>query len=137
MILREIELKDYDNLYKFWKSTPGMGINAADEKENIAKFLQKNPGMSFICEDEGKVIGTVLTGDDGRRGFIYHLAVAESHRKRGIGRKLLDKGLETLHEQGITKVHIFVFKDNECGKAFWNKSGFYKRDDIEIFSLDM
>lgn len=137
MAIRILEISDYDKIYQFWCNTPGMGMNAADERINIDKFLKKNPGMSFVSEEDGRIVGTVLTGDDGRRGFIYHLAVAEEFRKRGIGTALLERSLDTLKKQGITKVHIFVFKDNELGKAFWSKSRFYKREDIEIFSYDM
>ena len=71
------------------------------------------------------------------RGFIYHLAVAENFRLQGIGKRLVEKALQVLKNQGIHKCHIFVMKNNEKGKIFWSKMGFQKRDDIEVFSIDI
>lgn len=113
--------------YKLWESTPGMGLSDADTYENIHKFLLRNKGLSFVCRYEDKLIGTILCGHDGRRGYIYHVTVVEKYRGRGIGQMLVDKSLQKLKEEGVDKCHLFVFADNEIGKAFWSGKGWMKR----------
>ncbi len=132
--IRELHIDDYDEFHALWKKTPGVGLSGADSWENIQKFLARNAGMSFCYEEDGKIIGTILCGHDGRRGYVYHVAVAEECRGRGIGRLLVERGLRKLKEEGIDKCHLFVFWQNEIGKAFWNAMGWTKREDIYVYS---
>lgn len=134
MCVHELEIKDYDTMYDLWCRTPGMGLSDADSRENIEKFLQRNAGLSFICYDADRMVGTVLCGHDGRRGYLYHVTVDMEYRGRGIGRTLVEKSLEQLKAQGIDKCHLFVFADNTIGNAFWTSSGWTKRGDIFVYS---
>ena len=77
-----------------------------------------------------QVVGVILSGHDGRRGFIHHMAVAESHRRQGIASALLDHALTALKEEGINKTALLVFKRNEAGNAFWETKGFTTRNDV-------
>ena len=90
--------------------------------------------MSYCCEEHDSIIGTILCGHDGRRGYIYHVTVALEYRGRGIGRLLVEKSLERLKVEGINKCHLFVFADNTIGNAFWTASGWTKREDIFVYS---
>jgi ribosomal protein S18 acetylase RimI-like enzyme len=132
--IQEIRLDDYSEIYELWRNTPGVGLSDADTYENIHRFLLRNKGLSFICRYGEKVIGTILCGHDGRRGYIYHVAVVEEYRCRGIGRMLVEKSLQKLKEEGVNKCHLFVFSDNEIGNAFWNSAGWIKREDIFVYS---
>ena len=132
--IEEISPDDYEELLSLWSSIPGMGINEADSEENIRRFLLKNVGLSFCYKEDNKIIGTILCGQDGRRGYIYHTAVTPEFRGRGIGRMLVENSLRQLKNLGIGKCHLFVFADNEPGKAFWNSIGWVKRDDIFAYS---
>lgn len=134
--IREIHLDDYDEIYTLWSRTSGMGLSDADSEQNIRNFLIRNKGMSFCYEENGKIIGTILCGYDGRRGYIYHVTVAEECRGRGIGRLLVEKSLQKLKESGIYKCHLFVFRDNEIGNAFWSSTDWIKREDIFVYSRD-
>lgn len=131
---REMHIVDYDEIFKLWSSTPGMGLSNADTYENINKFLLLNKGLSFVCMNEDKIIGTVLCGNDGRRGYIYHATVEEGFRLRGIGRALVEKSLERLRAEGIDKCHLFVFAENDIGNTFWRASGWSRREDIFVYS---
>lgn len=122
---------DYDAVFTLWSSCPGVGLNSIDDsKEGISKFLARNPRTCFIAEIENNIIGTVLAGNDGRRGYIYHTAVLPSCRKMGIASALTDSAVEALGREGITKVALVVFSDNVAGNAFWEKSGFSSREDL-------
>ncbi len=131
MEIRKMELDDYDTVYSFWISTKGMGLNSLDDsRDGIGSFLKRNPGTCFIAREEDTLCGVILCGHDGRRGYIYHLAVAEHMRNRGIGRNLVDSALSALSDEGIVKTALVVFEKNTTGNAFWEAMGFTTRDDL-------
>ena len=124
-------LADYENVYQLWLSCKGMGLNNIDDsKEGISRFLKRNPETCFIAEENNNIIGVIIAGNDGRRGYIYHTAVNPDYRKRGIARDLLNVALEALGELDIIKVALVVFDRNEVGNAFWENQGFTKRNDL-------
>lgn len=134
VLIREMKAADYSAVINFWRETPGLALSDADTEENIGVFLARNPGLSFVAELADRLLGTILCGHDGRRGFIYHLAVHHDYRRKGIGRLLADCCLNKLKEAGISKCHLFVLADNDQGMAFWDKIGFQRREDILIYS---
>jgi len=125
MQFRKMLLCDYHSVCKLWLNTPGIGLNDRDDSEaGIEKYLLRNPDTCFVAEKGNEIIGVILSGHDGRRGLIYHLAVKVSERERGVGNALIERAIEALKNEGITKVYIIVFKNNETGNAFWEKRGF-------------
>lgn len=135
--IREIHPDDYSELLELWSRTSGMGLNEADSEVNIRKFLKRNKKLSFCYKEEDNIIATILCGHDGRRGYIYHVAVAPSFRGRGIGRSLVEESLQRLKDAGIDKCHLFVFAENALGNAFWNSTGWVKRKDLFIYSRNI
>ncbi len=132
MTIRLMEAADYEAVYALWTSTPGMGLNDVDDsKAGIAKFLSRNPHTCFIAEEPNGIAGVILAGHDGRRGYIYHTAVAVEQRKQGIGSALVERVCQAMKDEGITKVALVVFTKNTSGSAFWEKCGFTKRDDLQ------
>lgn len=119
-----------------WSRTPGVALTDADSPEAIARYLQRNAGLSFVAEADGLLVGTILCGHDGRRGFIHHLVVAPSHRRQGLATRLLDAGRRALCEEGLTRAHLMVFRSNEDGLAFWRTVG-RARDEIALFSVEL
>ena len=131
MTIRRMTIKDYDGVYALWMSCKNMGFNDVDDsRAGIEKFLARNPDTCLVAEENGEIIGVVLGGQDGRRGYIYHMSVAESHRRRGIGGQLVDKCLAAMKEAGIAKAALLVFKRNAAGNAFWESQGFELREDV-------
>lgn len=129
--IRVMTIDDYEGVYNLWINTPGMGLNTTDDsKEGIDKYLKRNPTTSFVAEDDGRIIGVILAGHDGRRGFINHTAVLPDYRKRGIAKKLVDNTMDALDKEGIKKVALVVFKHNEIGNGFWDNIGFTDREDL-------
>jgi ribosomal protein S18 acetylase RimI-like enzyme len=111
-----------------------MGLNSADTPDQIRRFLERNPGLSTVAESEGRLVGTALCGHDGRRGFIYHLAVDQNARARGVGRRLVEQSLTNLKEAGLTRCHIVVYAHNTAGQKFWEHIGFTARKELLICS---
>ncbi len=131
MTIRNMTIDDYEQVYNLWINTPGMGLNSVDDsKEGIEKYLNRNPQTCFVAEENNCIIGVILSGHDGRRGFIHHTAVANDFRHQGIGRSLTEHAMEALKACGIIKVSLVVFSKNETGNAFWEKLGFKIRDDL-------
>jgi ribosomal protein S18 acetylase RimI-like enzyme len=135
MIITPFTIESYEGTLALWQQTEGIGLdNVCDSKEGIQTYLKRNPGMSFVAIADGKVIGAVLGGHDGRRGYIHHLAVHPNCRWQGIGRKLVQNCLDVFRSAGIRKCHIFIFNDNSEGIEFWKSIGWTPREDISIIS---
>ena len=131
MEIRKMTIQDYEKVYELWMSCKNMGFNDIDDsKEGISRFLERNPNTSFVAIENEKLIGIILGGHDGRRGYIYHLSVNENYRKNGIGSELVKNCLESFKLEKISKVALLVFKYNEVGNLFWEKQGFILREDI-------
>jgi len=135
--IRKMQIADYEQALALWQRTPGMGISAADEKDEIQKFLKKNSSLCYAAFAEDMLVGTILCGEDGRRGYLYHLAVDVNYQKSGIGKSLVQKSLQALQELGIQKCHLFVIADNTSGISFWEHTGWEVRNDIEVMSIDL
>ena len=124
----------YDQVLDLWKKCEGIGLSGADSREGIQKYLERNPGMSLIAQDLDTVVGSILCGHDGRRGYIHHLAVSPEYRRQGIGRKLVEQSIAALRTCGIQKSHLFIFNENVSGIAFWDQIGWTHRTDISVIS---
>ncbi len=131
MEIRNMQFDDYDSVYALWLSCPGMGLNNLDDsREGITKYLARNPDTCFVVVEQGNIIGAILTGHDGRRGYISHTAVSPAYRRQGIGKQMVETALSALKAQGINKVNLVAFACNEKGNAFWEKMGFTQRPDL-------
>lgn len=131
MKIRNMTLKDYEAVYGLWLSCKGMGLNSVDDsRDGIEKFLRRNPDTCFVAERNGVIVGAIIAGSDGRRGYIYHTAVSPEQRRKGIASKLVEAVMSALEEIGIAKAALVVFGRNAAGNAFWEKSGFTVREDL-------
>ena len=133
MRIRKFIIEDYEEVFALWQKTPGMGLNMRDDsKEGIAKYLERNSDTCFVAEEKKKkrIIGIIHSGHDGRRRYIYHVAVERDAQKQGIGTMLVNSALCALKEQGIHKVALVAFHSNEEGNLFWDALGFEAREDL-------
>ena len=131
MSIRLMTIDDYEEVYELWMSCAGMGLNNLDDsKEGIEKFLKRNPDTCFVADADNTIVGVIIVGNDGRRGYIYHTAVNPQYRKQGIARSLVDTAMTALQKIGINKAALVVFDRNEIGNDFWEKMGFTVRDDL-------
>ncbi len=132
MNIRPMTIDDYDQLRALWLSTPGMGLNDLDDsREGIARYLARNPHTAFVATDDRvDVIGAIMCGHDGRRGYIHHTCVRMDRQGEGIGRALVEAALDALKSEGINKVALVVFSRNGKGNAFWERLGFTAREDL-------
>jgi ribosomal protein S18 acetylase RimI-like enzyme len=120
---REFVMEDYDGAIALWSGVEGVEICEGDGREEIAEYLQRNPGLSRAAVAEGKMVGVALCGHDGRRGWIYHLAVAPEYRRQQVGKLLLDDCVSGLRRAGLKRAIILVAGDNPAGHQFWLRNG--------------
>ncbi|MBR6394820.1 MAG: GNAT family N-acetyltransferase [Ruminococcus sp.] len=131
MNIRIMNIGDYERVYALCLSCKGMGLNDIDDsREGISKYLDRNPETCFVAEDGENIIGVIISGNDGRRGYIYHTAVSPDRRREGIAESLVKAAMSALEKQGINKTALVVFSRNEVGNAFWEKMGFTERTDL-------
>jgi len=132
-----MNLRDYPLLIELWKHTPGIGISSSDKRNKIRLFLNRNRKTCFVAQENKNIIGTVLCGNDGRRGYIYHLVVKDEYRNKGIASKLVDNCLEGLRKNKIDKCHLFVYKTNVEAIDYYIRKKWQQRDELVIFSKDL
>lgn len=132
--IRPMTIDDYDEVFAMWQITTKRALSDADKRENIDFYLKRNPGMSQVAVADGKIVGTVLCGHDGRRGFIHHMAVLQQFRRHSIAKLMAQTALDALQKDGIAKTHIFCYTNNNLGQSFWTALGWQKRDDVYVFS---
>lgn len=136
--IREMTTADYKDSYELWESVPGMGLQTLDNSlQAIKKMIIKNPGLCLVAEINDQIVGTALGVTDGRKGYLYHVAVAPEYQGEHISSELLAKVKAGFAQQGIQKIGLFVVKGNSQGESFWKHQGFAKRKDIEYLDLNI
>ena len=130
--VRDLTADDGDRVRTFWLAC-GIRIRPGDDDRSLAAFSERNPGLVIVGEDRGRIVGTALAGWDGRRGWLYHVAVHPDERRRGIATKLVRLLEERLRERGCHKVNLIVWEGEERAMAFWTAIG-YERDKTVEFS---
>jgi ribosomal protein S18 acetylase RimI-like enzyme len=124
---------DIESVIALWNATSGVGLNESDSPAQLRLFLARNPGLSLIVRDGLRLVAAVLCGHDGRRGFLYHMAVLPEYRRRGLGGQLVDRCLAALAAEGILRCNALVLVDNDGGQEFWRRGGWFHRTDLILF----
>lgn len=133
--IRPMTIDDYDAVIALLRATSGVSLRDADSRDATARYLDRNPGLSFVALDGAGIAGCIMSGHDGRRGYLQHLIVAPTHRRKGLAGALVDRCLAALRDAGIAKCHIDVFKTNTAAAAFWSSRGWKLRTDIDRYSF--
>ena len=137
-MVRVMNADDYEEVKALWMSIKGFCIRSIDDsKEGVERFLKRNPSTSVVAEVDGKIVGAILCGHDGRRGCFYHVCVHEKYRRRGIGNEMVVRCMQALKDEGINKVSLIAFTQNDIGNAFWNCIGWTKRNDLNYYDFTL
>lgn len=137
-MIRAMQNTDYEQVYKLWKKIKGFAIRSIDDsEEGVKRFLARNPGISVVAEEDGRIVGAILCGHDGRRGCLYHVCVDPDWRLRGIGKEMVVFCMNALHNEGINKVSLIAFTQNDIGNAFWKEIGWTKREDLNYYDFTL
>jgi ribosomal protein S18 acetylase RimI-like enzyme len=126
---------NYDDVVNLWQQTPELHVvQEFDSQERIAAYLARNPGISTLAWDGEHIVGVALCGHDGRRGSLYHVAVAPSYRGQGIAKRMLNRCFSQLKAVGIETGFLFVYVNNTEAARFWKAMGWKQNSDLCRFS---
>jgi len=133
--LREFDFaRDYEAAVQLWGSVgPGVHVGPSDTPDEIMKKLRRDPDLFLVSEEHGRLVGTVMGGFDGRRGFVYHLAVAASHRRRGIAAQLMSEVETRLRQKGCLKCFLVVQEGNQAAADYYQSIGWARLPDALFF----
>jgi ribosomal protein S18 acetylase RimI-like enzyme len=133
--ISEMTMADYSAVQALLSSTPGVALRSADSREATERYLTRNPGLSFVARSEGRIVGCAMSGHDGRRGYLQHVAVDPAYRRRGVATILVRRCVAALGAEGIDKIHLDVIAGNHLAQSYWTYLGWKRRDDIVRFSF--
>jgi len=103
-----------------------------DPRKDIERKLAHSPALFLVGEDEGVVVGTVMAGYDGHRGWINYLAVHPSRRGQGLGRALMDAAEDRLRALDCPKINLQVRAGNEAARAFYAAIGYEQQELVDF-----
>jgi ribosomal protein S18 acetylase RimI-like enzyme len=134
---REFRIADFGDALAVWRMVDGVEVAEGDSEQEVKEYLLRNPGLSRVAVNGDTIIGAVLCGHDGRRGLIYHLAVAPAYQRKGIGQRLLQECISGLRGVGITRALILVSGENATGRSFWLRNGWEDIPGAILMGLDL
>lgn len=127
--IRAATSADVDAVLAVWAEARGTAARTPDDPQFVERLLERDPGALLVAEADGQVVGVLIAGWDGWRGNVYRLAVLPSHRRRGIGRRLVEAGHDRLRAQGAHRVTALVGGEEGAAHGLWRAVG-YQRDEF-------
>lgn len=108
-----------------------------EDASALAQFIERNPAMSCAADVAGRLVGTVLCGHDGRRGWLYHVAVDPMWRRRGLATAMVSRAQAELAKAGVRRVHAVLLSGNRDAMQFWSAIGWRQREDLSLVSFEL
>ncbi len=139
ILIREFRYPDdYEQAARLWQSMDkGVHFSRSDVPAEIEKKIKRDPDLFLVAENDGQLIGAVIGGFDGRRGMVYHLAVDESHRRRGIADQLMIELEKRLVAKGCIRSYLLVQAENAEARALYEKHNWVLLADDVVYSKDI
>ena len=128
--LRPFHIDDADQTVALWQAC-GLTRPWNDPYKDIQRKLAEEPDLFMLAVQDAQVIGSVMAGYDGHRGWIYYLAVLPQYQSLGLGRQLLQQAEERLHALGCPKVQLMIRQDNSAVQAFYRTLG-YEPAEVQV-----
>ena len=129
---------DYEQVFELWRGIEkGVHVGRSDTLAEIGKKIDRDPDLFLVAESAGNIVGSVIGGFDGRRGLIYHLAVASTFRGQGVGSRLMDAVEVRLRAKGCLKCYLLVTVDNSEVEGYYLHRGWQEMDQVHIFGKEL
>ena len=130
--IREYNDKDKNEVISIWKNIFNY-IKPHNNPDLIINMkTSHNDNLFFVAEENKKIVGTIIAGFDGHRGWLYSLAVIPNKRNQGIGKLLVDKAIVELENRGCLKVNLQIISGKDSVVSFYKKLGFSIEDRISM-----
>jgi len=130
-VLRSYLPPDREGLVRLW-SVCGLVRPWNDPDRDIDRKLARDPENLLVVEHDGEVVGSVMVGYEGHRGWVNYLAVDPDHQGRGLGRRLMERAEEILGQLGCAKVNLQVRSSNEAAIGFYRRIGYSVDDSVSM-----
>jgi ribosomal protein S18 acetylase RimI-like enzyme len=99
---------------------------------SVGRMVAAAPDLFFVAELDGEVVGTVLAGWDGHRGWIYSMGVRPDRQRSGVGSALLDHAVEALRARGCPKINLQILDHNRAVIGFYERHGFQVEERVSM-----
>lgn len=132
MQIRDLTPADFPAVVELWEQV-GLTRPWNAPETDAQRALDGATSTVLGAFNDEQLVGTIMVGSDGHRGWIYYLAVGESHRGTGLGRQLMAAGEYWLHEHGAVKVQLMVRASNAAVLSFYDHLG-YEDADVQVRS---
>ncbi len=137
--IREMNINDHTAVVELWKKT-GLSLGLSDTKAEVRRMIEHNPGLCLVLEhlpSNGTIIGAVLGGFDGRRGWVHHLAIDPAFQGKGLGKKMMDELTKRFEARNVVKIKLEVLQNNKDVIAFYQRLGWDLRPELITMSLTL
>ena len=133
----EFEMKDYAVVHVLWQRSD-LWMRPSDGPEATLLKLERDPDLFLVARDgDGHIVGSVMGGWDGRRAYVYHLAVAPERRREGIAAALMDELEDRLRAKGAVKAKLQILVENDGSRAFFRERGYLLESDCEPWGKEL
>ncbi len=136
MEYRLMSITDISKLLTLWKTS---GLKLSEDVQEMKKaemMLELNQTSCFVAIDGNQIVGSIFGTFNGKRGWLYRLAVHPDHQKKGIGSKLYKMTEDALIKRGVTNIYIEVVKTNTC-TPFYHKRGFKLMEAVYMYGKEI
>ena len=132
VLIRPYKKTDQSAVIALWQNVFPAAPQHNDPLQDIQRKLTVQPDCFLIAASNGRLIGTVMAGFDGHRGWVYYLAVDPDERRQGIGKALMYAAEQALGKLGCGKVNLQVRADNDAVVAFYQSLGYSVEERISM-----
>ena len=128
--MQKITVFPFDNaahrsqVMEVWRASFGYDTAHNEPGLVIDSKLVMNDGLFFVAVEGSEVVGTVMAGYDGHRGWLYSVSVRPSHRKRGVGTLLVGHAERSLAARGCLKINLQIIESNAALAPFYAAMGY-------------
>ena len=135
--IAQFTMDDYPVVHVLWQRGD-LWMRPSDGPEATLLKLTRDPELFLVARDAvGRVMGTVMGGWDGRRAYVYHLAVLPERQRQGIAGALMDEIEERFRRLGALKAKTQILMDNEASRTFFRRRGYLREDDCEPWGKEL
>src|SRR3989442_9029323 len=131
MEIHEMRSSDGDEVRALWQAS-GIRLRPGDDDVSLARLASHNPGLCLVGCEGDRIVATALTGFDGRRGWLYHVATHPDMRRRGIATRMVREVEERLRAQGCKKPNLIVWDEEEDAMIFWTAIGYRREGTLQV-----
>jgi len=129
-------MADFEAVASLWRSS-GFETRPGDSRSELRRKLRRDPDLFLVAQEDSRIVGSVLGAWDGRRGWVYHLAVDPGHRRRHIAQKMLSELESRMKEKGVLKVNAMVYLWNDPSLSLFEGQGYNRQSDMVVMGKQL